>query len=235
MIEFIKKIFRTAGIQIKRYPDYDLARRMRIMQHLSIDTLLDVGANVGQYGKHIRQLGYDQKIVSFEPLQSAFEILQKVSSKYDKWVINNYALGNSTGKSLINVSENSVSSSLLNMMTQHLESSPTSKYVSQQEIEVKTLDSIFDTFCNSDSNVMLKIDTQGFEKNVIDGSESSLKSIKIIQLEMSLVPLYESEMLFIDMIKFLEIKGFILFSLEPGYADPVTSQLLQVDGIFVRK
>ena len=205
------------------------------MKYFNIDTLFDVGANVGQYGKHIRQLGYDQKIVSFEPLQSAFQILQKVSSKDDKWVINNYALGNIAGKSIINVSENSVSSSILNMMTQHLESAPNSKYVSQQEIEVRTLDSIFDTFFNSDSNVMLKIDTQGYEKKVIDGSESSLKNIKIIQLEMSLVSLYESEMLFIDMIKFLEIKGFILFSLEPGYADPVTSQLLQVDGIFVRK
>ena len=82
---------------------------------------------------------------------------------------------------------------------------------------------------------MLKIDTQGYEKNVIDGATKSLGSIKVIQLEMSILPLYENEMLYVDMINYLDKKGFQLFSLENGFSDQHTGQLLQVDGIFVQK
>ena len=82
---------------------------------------------------------------------------------------------------------------------------------------------------------MIKIDTQGYEKNVIDGATESLNNIKIIQLEMSILPLYENEILFIEMINYLDKKGFQLFSLENGFSDLTTGQLLQVDGIFVQK
>lgn len=81
---------------------------------------------------------------------------------------------------------------------------------------------------------MMKIDTQGFEKNIIDGANESLKHFKIIQLEMSIVPLYENEMLYIEMINYLDKRGFQLFSLENGFSDRTTGQLLQVDGIFVQ-
>jgi len=83
--------------------------------------------------------------------------------------------------------------------------------------------------------VMMKIDTQGYEKNVIDGALTSLNRIKIIQLEMSIVPLYENETLFVEMIQYLDNNGFILYSLENGFSNPTTGQLLQVDGIFVNK
>jgi len=79
---------------------------------------------------------------------------------------------------------------------------------------------------------MMKIDVQGFEKNVLDGATKSLDSIKIIQLEMSIIPLYENEMLFVDMINYLKDRGFELFSLENGYFDSTTGKLLQVDGTF---
>ncbi|HSU27024.1 MAG TPA: hypothetical protein VLJ68_01505, partial [Chitinophagaceae bacterium] len=55
----------------------------------------------------------------------------------------------------------------------------------------------------------------------------------IIQLEMSIVPLYENEMLYVDMIDHLARKGFQLYSLENGFSNPETGKLLQVDGVFV--
>jgi hypothetical protein len=82
---------------------------------------------------------------------------------------------------------------------------------------------------------MVKIDTQGYEKNVIDGATASLDKIKVFQLEMSIFPLYENEMLYLDMIQYLDNKGFQLFTLENGFSDPKTGQLLQLDGIFVNK
>ena len=82
---------------------------------------------------------------------------------------------------------------------------------------------------------MLKIDTQGYERNVIEGALASLSRIMIIQLEMSIVPLYENEILFIETIKYLEKIGYQLFSVKNGFTNQYTGQLLQVDGIFVKK
>jgi len=233
MKTMIKTILRNYGVQIKRYPDADLKRRIKIMEHCNIDTVFDVGANIGQYAKKLRELGYSKKIISFEPSKDAFEDLNKAAAKDINWTVNNYALGNEDGKNVINVANNSYSSSILNMLPKHIQSAPDSKYINKQEIEIKKLDSVFNLYTNESSKVMLKIDTQGYEKNVIDGATTSLKKIMIIQLEMSIVPLYEKEMLFIDMIKYLDNIGFQLFSLENVFSNPDSGQLLQIDGIFV--
>jgi hypothetical protein len=64
---------------------------------------------------------------------------------------------------------------------------------------------------------VLKIDVQGFEKNVLAGAEASLQKIKILQLEMSLVPLYQNEWLFNEVLEYFAQKGFQLYSLENGF------------------
>ena len=223
------------GIQIKKYPDSDHARRMKMVNYYNIDTLFDIGANAGQYALKMRELGYKNRIISFEPLSSAFKVLKENSSKDDNWIINNYAVGDQNCKTLINVAGNSYSSSILNMLPNHIENAPNSMYVSQEEIDIKKLDTIFNSFSNQEEKVMLKIDTQGYEKNVIDGAIESLKKIEIIQLEMSIVPLYENEILFVEMIEYLRKMGFMVFSFENGFSNPITGQLLQMDGIFVKK
>lgn len=233
MKKTLLKFLRKMGIQITRYPDYDYARRMKMVNYYNIDTLLDIGANTGQYAMKMRELGYKNRIISFEPLNGAFMVLKENSLKDDNWIVNNYALGDQNCKTFINVAGNSFSSSILNMLPNHIKYAPNSKYVSQQEIDIKKLDTIFNNFCNKKEKVMLKIDTQGYEKNVINGAIESLKTIKIVQLEMSIVQLYENEILFIEMIEYLKKLGFMLFSLENGFSNPATGQLLQVDGIFV--
>lgn len=213
----------------------DLKRRFTIINNYQINILLDIGANTGQYATKMRNLGYLGKIISFEPVQEAFQILAKSAKKDKNWVVKNYALGDKDTTGIINVSGSSDNSSILEMLPVHSESSKDLKYVGQQEIEIKKTDTIFSSFVKDEDNVMLKIDTQGFEKNVIDGALKSLKKIKIIQLEMSIVPLYENEILYREMITYLEYLGFQLYSLENGHYNRKTGQLLQVDGIFVNK
>ena len=232
MKDLIIKILRQNGITIKRYPNTDIANRMKLVRRKKIDTLLDIGANSGQYASEMRGYGYKGNIVSFEPLKDTFEELKATSIKDNNWLVNNYALGDENVTSLINVSGNSVSSSILNMLPSHLNGAPESKYVDKEKIQIKKLDSIFDSFCGVGNKVMMKIDVQGFEKNVLDGADESLNNIEIIQLEMSIVPLYENETTFVDMINYLDDKGFKLFSLENGFCDSHTGKLLQVDGIF---
>ena len=235
MKELLKNTLKKAGFQIKRFPDGDYLRRIKIINDNHINLVFDVGANNGGYALSMREFGYTKKIISFEPLKSAFSEL-KISAKNDKnWILNNYALGNEDTKSVINIAGNSFSSSILNMLPQHLNSAPESRFISQEEIEIKKLDTIFNSMATANDNVMLKIDTQGYEKNVIDGAIESLPKIKIIQLEMSIVQLYESELLMTEMINYLDARGYQLFSLENGFGDSDSGQLLQVDGIFVRR
>lgn len=235
MKELLKSTLKKAGFQIKRFPDGDYLRRIKIINDNHINLVFDVGANNGGYALSMREFGYTKKIISFEPLKSAFSEL-KISAKNDKnWILNNYALGNEDTKSVINIAGNSFSSSILNMLPQHLNSAPESRFISQEEIEIKKLDTIFNSMATANDNVMLKIDTQGYEKNVIDGAIESLPKIKIIQLEMSIVQLYESELLMTEMINYLDARGYQLFSLENGFGDSDSGQLLQVDGIFVRR
>ena len=233
MTLFINKLLSKVGVQVKRYPDADLKRRMRIVHHFKIDTLLDVGANAGQYAKQMRELGYAKRIISFEPVQEAFQQLSKAAKHDGSWIVNQYALGDKEETVTINVSQNSFSSSILNILPEHVQSAPSSAFIAQQETRIKKLDTVFDSFTTGSNNIMLKIDVQGFEKKVLAGAEDSLQKIKIIQLEMSLVPLYQNEWLFHEVLEYLTQKGFQLYSLENGFFNKETGQLLQADGIFL--
>src|SRR4051794_39241980 len=116
MKKVIKKTLRKLGFELKRLPGNDLVRRMKIVNSWEIDVLFDIGANVGQYAKIMRELGYKNMIVSFEPMKKAFEELKIKSSKDSNWLANNYGLGSQNSKSIINVALNSKSSSILNML-----------------------------------------------------------------------------------------------------------------------
>lgn len=235
LIKIINHVLKKFNAQIVRHPSPDVTRRLKAMNYYKINKVIDVGANVGNYSKELFQLGYKGQIISFEPLSSAFKQLQSNSKPYPKWTVVNCALGDFDGKYEINISENSDSSSLLPMLPDHLNSAPNSKYISKEEIEVKKLDSIFDQITKENENIYLKIDTQGFEKAVLDGAICSLKKIKAIQIELSIIPLYESSLNHKDLMNFIEQNGFKLVSIENGFSNPLTGELLQYDGIFFKK
>lgn len=235
LINTIRKITNFINIDVVKYPNSDLSRRMKLLNHFGINKILDVGANKGQYAKLIRNLGFKGEIISFEPLSKAYAILKEEASKDDRWNTFNFALGNKLETATINVSENLFSSSILDMTLVHEESAPHSIYEGNEKIIIKTLDNLSADLIKERDNLFLKIDVQGFEKNVIDGAQNSLMKIKGIQLEMSLVELYKGEMLFFDMAELLKSKGYKLYSLENGFYNKTTGQLLQVDGIFFKE
>lgn len=214
---------------------HHLARRKKILNYYNIDTVLDVGANSGQFAQQLRDdLGYANRIISFEPLSSAFELLKANAEGDLNWEVFNIALGDTEEKRDINIGGNSCSSSLLDMLPSHLKSAPKSKYIGKEIIEVKRLDSIFGNLCKSTNRVYMKIDTQGYESKILKGAEKSLMQIDTVQMEMSLVPLYEGELLFNEMCMLMSEKDYSLVAIETGFSDPDSGQLLQVEGIFRR-
>jgi FkbM family methyltransferase len=223
------------GYDIVKYSSQSFVRQKRLFASYGVNLVLDVGANAGQFAQHLRNyVGYRKRIISFEPLSSAFGRLKAKARRDAAWEVFNFALGEADTKGEINIAGNSYSSSLLGMLSSHMQAAPESKYIGQEVIEIRTLDNIFDSFYSKDNRTYLKIDTQGYESRVIAGAEKSLAHIGTIQLEMSLIPLYEGELLFSEMCNLMTQKGYSLVSLEGGLSDQDSGQLLQVDGIFHR-
>lgn len=233
----VQRLFRLFGYDICRFTptSHPLARRKKIFESYTIDTVFDVGANTGNFAQQLRRdIGYKKRILSFEPLSSAFELLMANAKGDLNWKIFNFALGDYEARQEINIAGNSYSSSFLDMLPSHERSAPESKYIGREMREIKTIDSIFGNLCEPGNNVYLRIDAQGFESKILKGAEKSLAHIDSVQMEMSLVPLYKDELLFNELYMFMSEKGYSLIAIESGFSDPVSGQLMQVDGIFHR-
>ena len=209
-------------------------RRANFLQHLGIQVVLDVGAHMGWYAADLRSFGYLGRIVSFEPQTIPFKELEERSNADTDWICVQSALGDLNSTATLNISEEKESSSLLGILPRHVDALPRSGVVDSEEIQVKRLDSIISKYADPEEKVFLKLDVQGFEEKVLRGAESCLPQIHGIQLEMSLKPLYEGEVLFGQLYNRMESMGFLLAWVEPGFRNNNTGELLQLDGIFIR-
>ena len=236
--KIIKKLARSLGVDLKRYnvQTSEAAKMQRLLAYHNIDLVFDVGANIGQYAKLLRELGYSGRIVSFEPLSSAYSQLKAVSKKDPLWEIApQAAIGNQEGEIVINIAGNSYSSSALPMLDAHLESAPESAYSGSETVKLSRLDTLAKDYIKSETkSIFLKIDVQGLEKQVLEGATAILPLVKGIKLELSLVPLYEGQVLFKEMIDIIEKLGYELYGIEPGFTAEKTGRMLQMDGIFFK-
>ena len=228
--EIVRKLLQAKGYALVRQPT------RQFFQDNNFDVVIDVGGNVGQFGRVLRhELGYEKKIVSFEPMAKAFEKLNSCAKDDPNWTAWNCALGNSNGSNTINVAGNSASSSLYDMLPRHSDAAPYSAMVGHEAIDVKKLDDVFDEITQPSDKILLKIDTQGYEAEVLAGATESLKHVAALQLELSLSPLYEGAPLLEDLIAQARRHGFAPYWFLHGFRNPETLQLLQIDGLFVRQ
>lgn len=243
----IKQVLHLMGLEVHRYyapppePDpvqqpNEIFSRENVAKHYNISTVLDVGANGGQYGQRLRESGYTGRVISFEPIPDVFAGLQHRASADPLWSCHNCALGHEQGTAEIHIAGNSAeSSSLLDMEQAHLDAAPTSAYIDKQNISIKRLDDVYPEYVGANENVWLKLDVQGFEMNVLRGGMQSLAKVKVVEVELSLVPLYKDGPLICDMISFLNQQGFTLVWLEPNFCDAQFGYAMQMDGVFVKQ
>lgn len=226
------------GFVVKRVtPSTSNALRTRLLlDHHHIDLVLDVGANIGEYARDLRESGYSGKIVSFEPLSSVHTALEKSSRQDPLWTVaDRMAIGNFDGEIEINIAGNSSSSSVLGMLDSHVSAAPYSAYVGSELVQIRKLDTLAKDYMGDANSIYLKVDVQGFEKQVLEGASALMPRIKGLQLELSLVPLYEGQALFKEIIEQMEQLGFEINAIYPGFSDPNTGKMLQMDGIFFKK
>jgi FkbM family methyltransferase len=227
----------AVGIDVRRWPGaHPEYRRAKLIRHRRVTHVFDVGASDGRYGEELRRFGYGGDIVSFEPLADSYAALSARAADDPRWHALRHALGRTSGTVTINVAGNAgASSSILPMLDRHVEVTPEAGYTRGEEVEQRTLDELWRLFAGPSDRIFLKLDVQGYEREVLAGAEDLLGHCLGLQLELSLVPLYEGSMLYRDAFALAEGLGFELASLEAGFTDPRIGQTLQADAVFFRR
>jgi len=225
------------GLEVGRYrPEYDSQHRLvRSLNHFHINSVIDIGANQGQFAKGLRMLGYSGKIISFEPLLEAHSLLIQNARKDRNWtVFERCALGSENGVAKINIAGNSVSSSVLSMAPVHSQVLASSSYVATDQVPIFRLDDVLPKESMESDQLFLKLDTQGYESQVLKGATRTLQLARGLVVETSLTELYVGETLWLPMIHLLEELGFHVWSIDPGFTDNRIGRTLQCDFTFFR-
>ena len=200
----IRSIFRRLGVvHLGRWRTRDINDFIRSRD---VDTVIDIGANVGQFGEELRGGGFRGKIISFEPIASVYKQLQEKAAADGNWEAHHCGLGTEPGAALINVSELTEFSSILDTKSNAKLHDPRTAVARTEEIEIRTLDQVS---AGLKGNVFLKIDAQGYERNILEGGRRSLSRFLGIQLELPVIRVYEGEWKFYEALSYMADFGFV--------------------------
>jgi len=231
----VDAVLKRVGLRLQRRRAYrdPVDHLVAKSAQLGVATLLDVGANEGQFGREMRRAGFGGRIVSFEPLAVCHAKLVQTAAPDPDWhVAPRAALGADDGVATINVSANLVSSSLLPILDRSVETHQPSRYAGTEEVPLRRIDSLRDADWKPPFG--LKIDTQGFELEVLKGAAQTLQETPVVLLEMSLHPLYQGAAGFAELYAWMEQAGYRCVGITEGFVNVVTDELLQADALFVR-
>jgi FkbM family methyltransferase len=235
----VKTLARHAGLDVRKLDllAFEHHRLQLLLSAYQIDLVLDIGANIGQWASELRREGFPGDIISFEPLGDAHRQLIRNARKDPKWTVApRMALGDRNADVQINIAGNSFSSSLLPMLPEHVAGAPESAFVGSEFTPMTTLDSLTGSVIPSDrQRIFCKLDVQGFEGKVLAGASDLMKRIIGVQMEMSLAQLYEGQSSFSELLNGMTRSGFEVFGFVPGFVDPASGRMLQIDGIFFKK
>ena len=216
------------GWQARRLAD---AHFLRIH---GVDCVWDVGANRGQFAQALRRRGYHGRIISLEPLSAQFALLADAAAADPLWDVHQCAAGSEEGEADIAVAELSEFSSLKPLSEAGRAFDPRSRQIASERVRVTTLDTL--GMVNTSRRPFLKIDTQGFEREVMAGAPRLLARAEGLLLELPIERLYEGTWTFAEAIAELDALGFVpahfdMVSPLPG--DPASA--VELDALFRRK
>ena len=237
----IKWIFSFLGFEIRRKLSENEKKEIEYRQLLNdnkwlteckFKTIIDIGANEGQFAHKMRRLFPDAKIISFEPLPHVYEILRQSFRNDGKFTSYNLALGIKPGKTQMWLNEFNPASSLLKIK-EHLKHFGFARHEKAVEINIVQLDKILNVSL-IEKPFLVKIDVQGYEENVIKGGMNILLNADMIISEVSFIQLYEYQGLFDRIYSLLANLGFNYSGNYDQLRSPVDNQILQADAIFVK-
>lgn len=211
---------------------YSMVSRL-LRQDVTPRTVIDVGANVGQFAVVSAKLFPDVRVHSFEPVPACAAELRKNVAELKNILVYSFALGEAAGEAKLHVNSYSHASSFLPATRKHREAFPEVRESGEVSVEVSTLDREF-SGVELQGPVLLKLDVQGYEAQVIRGGTETLKRVDYVVLEASFKQMYEGEDLFADILRLMEDHGF-RFERPVGWLTaPGNGEVLQMDALFAR-
>ncbi|HEY3335705.1 MAG TPA: FkbM family methyltransferase [Candidatus Limnocylindrales bacterium] len=201
----------------------------------NVELVLDVGGNVGTYGQLLRRAGYAGRIASFEPVASAFDELSRAASDDPLWSVYHMALGRESGTRSINVMQKTAQSSFLVPSDLGRELIPTLQTASEEQVDMRRLDELYDEVAAPmvSPRTYLKMDTQGFDLEVVAGASGCLASVVGLQSELSVQALYEGMPPWLEALGEFERLGFKPTGFYPVGRDTAL-RLLECDCVMAR-
>lgn len=200
-----------------------------------IDVLIDVGANEGQYASWFRSLGFQGRIISFEPATAAFAILARAASGDERWECHNVALGPEDAELELHIARDSTMTSAFQPTAQILRIFPDAAETGTERAPMRSLKSLWPSLGCDGQRIYLKIDVEGFELAVLRGAGPVLGDVSFLELELSLAPSFGDAPLIQELLTFVDGRGFSVFAFELNHGDDhTTGQMLVIDGIFRR-
>jgi len=240
MKRLIIKTLKKFGYKIGKAPivfnglevDFDFIPKHHWILNYKFASIIDIGANRGQFAVRFRVLFPEAIIYSFEPIPEVYAQLSKRFEFDTKFKAFNLGLGNQTGTIDFFQNEFSDSSSALPMKSLHKENFPNTAKEKQIQIQVECLDEVMKSISLSNS-LLVKIDVQGFEEMVILGGEKTIKSASVVIVEVSFYELYEDQVYFNTIYEQMQKLGFSYRGNYGQLLSPIDGRVLQADAIFI--
>lgn len=178
-----------------------------VMARLSPATVVDVGANVGQFSLLISALHPNARLIAFEPMPDAAATWRRLFDGSGRAEVHTVAIGAKAETATLHVSARADSSSLLPIGEGQTTVFPGTEEAGTLAIAVAPLDA-FVSAADIQRPALLKIDVQGYELEVLRGAESLLPCFDHVYVEASFMTLYEGQPLFDEVAAFLTARGF---------------------------
>ena len=241
MKALIRRMFRATGLDVVRlpYPHSFEKHLQSLLRRLDVDCVFDIGANRGQFASTLRRIGFNGWILSFEPIPPLVDTLRQRSASDVRWRVLPYAIGNHDGTLTLHVpSKHSPLASALKLNEFARTTFRVEGLTHADEIEVPVYR--LDTICgdlmkeHGIRRPFLKLDTQGFDLQALEGARGVLPLLVGLQTEVSLQPLYEGMPDITESLDTIRSMGFDVTGIFPVVYDP-RGALIEMDCLAQRR
>ncbi len=226
-LSLLKALLTWSEFSLTSFQLVDALRRQRVAPA----SVIDVGANVGQFAVAATKLLKPRVLHSFEPIPAVADCLRRNLGGFACAKVNEVVLGERVGSTLFHVNSHNHSSSILSLGDEHRNAFPDAREVKTIEVPMTTLDCYFHDR-ELPAPVLLKLDVQGYEAQVLRGGRATLARTRWVVAETSLKSMYKDEPVFLDIVEYMRERGFHFLRPVGWLKDPRNGELLQLDALF---
>jgi FkbM family methyltransferase len=218
--QFFKRITKRFGLDVVTHRPF-----LELLEPWGIKCLLDVGANTGQFGQELRRVGYTGTIYSFEPTKHAFAGLLDTARADKRWHAENIGFGSLSQSRQVAIASDSQLTSMLDPLRPH-------PFLGSEVIHLSRLDEWLAGAAIEPSQTCLKLDVQGYEKEVLSGAGQFLPQFAAVISELAICPTYKGQPYAEDVVALLRAHGFDLWVTRRGTWTPHGKREIERDGLF---